>query len=153
MRINIVAAAAAFALSTSYSLTAFSQAKPETLVEQRQAAMTLQAKYLFPLVPMAQGRVPFDAATVARNAAYLDVLIKMPWDGFVPSTEGVKNTRALPAIYKDEAKFKAAQERTQAEVSKLVVVSKSGNEANIKAQITQTVNACNSCHDSFRAKR
>ena len=38
---------------------------------------------------LAQVKVPYDAAMVARNAGYLDVLIRLAWDGFDPSTQSV----------------------------------------------------------------
>lgn len=135
-----------------FSVGAAAQVKPEVLVEQRQAAMKLQAKYLFPLVPMAQGRVPYDAAIVARNAGYLDVIIKLAWDGFDPSTQGVRS-RALPEVYTEPAKFKAAQETVFAEMNKFVAAARSGNEANTKAAIGDVVKACNGCHDSFRQRQ
>ena len=142
----------ALVLGASYSLTAFSQAKPETLVKQRQAAMTLQGKYWGPLGGMAQGKVPYDAAVVARNAGYLEVLSKLPWDGFAPSTKDLKSA-ALPAVYTDTAKFKEAQDHLQSEVAKLVAVSKSGDEAAVKAQLGATGKACGGCHENFREKQ
>ena len=142
----------ALVLGAGYSLSAFSQAKPEVLVKQRQSAMTLQGKYFGPLGGMAQGKVPYDAVVVARNAGYLDALSKMPWDGFTPDTKDQK-TRALPAVYTDTAKFKEAQDRFQSEVAKLVAVSKSGDEAAVKAQIGATGKACGGCHESFREKQ
>ncbi len=141
----------AAALSAGYSLTAFSQAKPETLVKQRQAAMTLQGKYFGPMAGMAQGKVPYDATVVARNAGYLEALSKMPWDGFHPNTKDVK-TGALPAVYTDTAKFKEAQDRLQSEAAKLVSVAKN-DEAAVKAQIGAVGKACSGCHDSFREKQ
>ena len=151
--LKLAMAGLALALGAGYALPSFSQAKPETLVQQRQAAMILQGKYHYPIVPMAQGKRPFDAKIVQRNVAYLDVLTQLPWDGFVPATADVKPTRALPEIYKDSGKFQAAQERLRNEVTKLVAVTKSGDEAGTKAQILQVNNACNSCHDSFRRKQ
>ena len=142
----------ALMLGAGYSLTAFAQAKPETLVKQRQAAMVLQGKYFGPLGGMAQGKVPYDAAVVARNAGYLDVLNKMPWDGFNASTKDVKSA-ALPAVYTDTAKFKEAQEHFQGEVSKLVAVSKGGDEAAVKAQLGAVGKACGGCHENFREKQ
>ena len=50
---------------------ALAQVKPEILVKQRQSAMTLIGKYFGPLGGMAQGKVPFDAKIVQRNAEYL----------------------------------------------------------------------------------
>ena len=136
-----------------YALDALAQAKPDVLVKQRQAAMTLQGKYFYgQLSPMARGKIPYDASVVVRNAAFLDALIKMPWDGFAPSTKGVQSA-ALPAIYEQPAKFKEAQERAQAEIAKLVTISKGGDEAAVKAQIVAVNKACGGCHEEFREKQ
>ena len=142
----------ALVLGAGYSLTAFSQAKPATLVKQREAAMTLQGKYFGPMAAMAQGKVPFNAAAVARNAGYLEALSHMAWDGFDPSTSGEKS-RALPAIYSDAGKFKAAQDAFQANVAKLVAATKGGDEAAIKAAIGAVGKDCGNCHDNFRQKQ
>jgi cytochrome c556 len=128
------------------------QARPETLVKQRQGKMSLQGKYLGSLFGMAQGRVPYDAKVVQQNAYYLEALSKMAWDAFDPSTKDIK-TRALPAVWDEPAKFKAAQERMEAEASKLAAVSKSGDENAVKAQIKAVGGACNACHDQFQAKQ
>ncbi len=155
MKKRILLAGLALALGAGYTLTAFSQVKPEVLVKQRQSAMTLQGKYFGPMAGMAQGKVPYNADVVARNAAYLDVLDKMPWDGFAESTKDLKDvkTAALPAIWNEPAKFKEAQERLQSEVSKLVSVSKSGDEAAVKAQIGAVGKSCGGCHENFRQKQ
>ena len=129
---------------------AFAQAKPETLVKQRQAAMVLMGKYFYgDLRPMAQGKRPYDAKIVARDAQYLDALSKMPWDGFDPRTKGEKS-RALPAAFNETAKFKDAQERFQKEVASLVAAVKGGDEGAIKTQIGAVNKACGSCNDDFR---
>jgi cytochrome c556 len=101
---------------------------------------------------MAQGRVPYDAAIVSRNAGYLDVLIRMPWDGFDPSTKDVKSG-ALPEVYADPAKFKSAIDQIYAEMSKFQATVKTGNEADIKTAIIDLNKVCNSCHDTFRQKQ
>ncbi|MDB5809750.1 MAG: cytochrome c [Betaproteobacteria bacterium] len=139
-------------VSAGYSLSAFAQAKPETLVKQRQSAMVLQGKYFGPLGGMAQGKVPYDQAVVARNAGYLDALSRMAWDGFNPNTKDVKSA-ALPAVYSDTAKFKEAQDHFISEASKLAAVSKSGDEAAVKAQIGAVGKTCGGCHENFREKQ
>jgi cytochrome c556 len=151
MNKKLLSATLALALGAGYSLTAYSQVKPETLIKQRQAAMTLQSKYFGPLVGMVKGAVPYNAEIVARNAAYLAVLDKMPWDGFADSTKGEKSA-ALPAVWSDAAKFKQAQEQLQTAVAALVAVSKSGDEAKVKAAIGDIGKACGGCHDNFRQK-
>jgi cytochrome c556 len=130
----------------------FAQAKPETLVKQRQAVMTLQGKYFGPLAAMAQGKAPYNADIVRRNAAFLDNLSRMPWDGFDPSTKEVKSA-ALPAIYEQPDKFKEAAARLENEVHKLYEVSRSGDEAAVKAQIGAVGKSCGGCHESFRQKQ
>ncbi|HYV68204.1 MAG TPA: cytochrome c [Myxococcales bacterium] len=148
-------AGVSLAIGMGYVAGALAQAKPEVLVKQRQAAMTLQGKYYGPLAAMAQGKAPYNKDTVERNAEYLSVLDKMPWDGFAESTKDEKSvkTAALPAIWKDGDKFKQAQKNFQDEVSKLVQVSKGGDEAAVKAQIGAVGKACGACHGDFREKQ
>ena len=146
-------ASAALSLAAFWSAGALAQAKPETLAAQRHAAMELQGKYLYSLLPMAQGKAPYDARIVARNVEYLGVLTQMPWDGFTPETANVPNTRALPEIYKDPAAFKQKIDANRAQYDKLVATVKTGNEAAIKEGLVEYNRSCNSCHDQFRAKR
>ena len=78
MRKQLIAAGITLALGVGIAVDAAAQANPATLVKQRQAGMTLIAKYFGPLGGMAAGRVPYDAAVVTRNAGYLDVLSHLP---------------------------------------------------------------------------
>ena len=150
MKRKLLSVGVALVLGAVCAAVVSAQDKPEVLVKQRQAVMTLQGKYFGPLAGMAQGKIPYNAEIVARNAAYLNVLDKMPWDGFVPGTKDAKS-QAMPEVFNDPAKFKAAQERLQAAVAKLVEV-KSGNEAAAKAAIGEVGKACGGCHENFRRK-
>jgi cytochrome c556 len=152
MNKKLLAAGLALALGVGYTFNAIAQAKPETLVKQRQSAMTLIGKYWGPLGGMAQGKAPYDAAIVTRNAGFLDALTQMPWDGFNPSTQGEKSA-ALPEVYKDTAGFKAAQDKVRAEIGKLVAATKGGNEAAIKTQLGEVGKTCGNCHNTFRQKQ
>lgn len=151
MKIRFSAAIVALAFGAGFAATATAQVKPETLVKQRQSAMTLQGKYFFPLVPMLQGKVPYNASVAARNAVLLDALTQMAWDGFDASTQGEKS-RALPEIYKNPAGFKAEVDKLRAGVSTLVAATKANNEAEAKAAMGEIFKSCNSCHDSYRSK-
>lgn len=139
------------AMSLGFVLDAAAQAKPDVLVKQRQAAMTLIAKYFGPLGGMAQGRVPYNQQVVQRNAAFLDTLKDMPWDGFHESTKGEKSA-ALPAVWEKPGEVKQAIDRFSGEVAKLAQVSKAGDEAAVKAQIGAVGKTCGGCHDGFRQK-
>jgi cytochrome c556 len=144
----------AIALGAGLSQAAFSQVKPEILVKQRQAAMTLQGKYFGPLAGMAQGKVPYNADTVAFNSALLDALSRMPWDGFAPASKDAQvKTAALPAIWSEPAKFQEAQENFHKAIEGLVAVSRGSDEAAQKAAIGAVGKACGGCHQNFREKQ
>ncbi len=139
-------------LMAGISFIVSADVKPEVLVKQRQAGMVLIGKYFGPLMAMVQDKIPFNAETVARNASYLEVLSKMPWDGFQEVTANEKS-ETLPAVYKDTAKFKNAAEDMQMAITKLAEASKSRNTADIKAKIDNVAKMCSWCHDKFREKK
>src|SRR6267378_615749 len=121
-------------------------------MKRKLLAATVVASFGAAWVVDAVAQVKPEILVKQRQAGYLDVLDKMPWDGFDPSTKNVKSA-ALPAIWNEPAKFKEAQERLQSEVSRLVSVSKSGDEGAVKAQIGAVGKACGSCHENFREKQ
>jgi cytochrome c556 len=151
MNKKLLVAGLALALGGAYSAGALAQVKPEVLVKQRQAAMTLQGKYFGPMAAMAQDKAPFKADVVAYNASLLNALSRMPWDGFDESTKDVKSA-ALPAVFSDKAKFKEASDNLQAAVEKLVVASKGSDVAATKAAIGAVGKTCGGCHENFRQK-
>jgi cytochrome c556 len=141
----------ASALVAGVSLEAIAQVKPDVLVKQRQAAMTLQGKYLGPIGAMLKGAAPYNADVVAVNATYLENLARMPWDGFVASTQGEKS-KAKPNVFTDAAKFKAAADALEAATVKLGAAARAKDEAGVRASFGAVAKACGSCHDDFREK-
>lgn len=138
-------------LLAGIALTARSQAKPEVLVKQRQAAMTLQGKYFGPLAGMARGTLAYDAQVVARNVRYLEALSTMPWDGFVESTQS-QESRALPALWADPAGFRSSAEQFESAVAALVTAASGSDETAVKTAIENVGKTCGGCHDDFRRK-
>jgi cytochrome c556 len=151
MNKKFVSSCLALLLGSLLSFNASAQVKPEVLVKQRQAGMTMIAKYWGPLGGMVAGRVPYDAAVVARNAGYLETLTKLPWDGFNASTKDEKSA-ALPAVFADAGKFKEGAEALEGAVAKLAATFKGGSEADVKAAIGAVGKTCGGCHDNFRQK-
>ena len=143
---------AALAFGLVAASQAHSQGKPEDLVRQRQAGMTMIAKYFAPIGAMVQGKVPYNADVVARNGDYLEVLAKLPWDGFQASTADVLDTKTKPETYKNMAKFNQAADAMQDAMAKLVAAAKSRDEAAVKAAFGGVGKACKGCHDDFRSK-
>ena len=152
MKKTLLAAGVAIALGSVAGM-AVAQMKPDTMVKQRQSAMTLIAKYWGPIAGMASGKVsPYNADVVSRNATYLENLAQMPWDGFHDSTKDVKSA-ALPAVWSDRAKFDDLAQRLQAETAKLGEVARARNEAGVKQQFAAVGKVCGACHEGFRQKQ
>ena len=150
MKRSLLVAGAALAMASG---AVMAQVKPEVLVKQRQAVMTLQGKYFGPIAGMASGKVsPYNADVVARNATYLENLSQMAWDGFQPSTKDVKSA-ALPAIWEQNAKFTELADRLQAETGKLAQAARARDEAGVKAQFGAVGKVCGACHEGFRSKQ
>lgn len=151
MKSKAILGSLAMVLGLGYGAAAMAQAKPDVLVKQRQAAMTLIGKYWGPIAGMPSGKAPYNAERVATNAAYLEVLSKMPWDGFTADTKG-ENSKALPAVFTDTAKFKDGADAMQRSIASLAKISKGGDEASVKAAIAEVGKTCGGCHENFRAK-
>lgn len=124
-------------------------AKPEDAIRYRQSGMTMMGTHFGRVAAMASGRVPFDAKSVADNAELATILSKLPFAGFVEGTDKGE-TRALPKIWSEQDKFRAAAAKMQEEMSKLNAAAKSGNVDAIKTAVGATGGACKACHDSYR---
>jgi cytochrome c556 len=150
MRTKLLAAMISMGALAGVSLEAMAQAKPDVLVKQRQAAMTLQGKYLGPIGGMLKGNIPYNADVVAVNATFLENLARMPWDGFVPSTSGEKSKTKPEAL--TDPKFKAAADAFEAETAKLGAAARAKNEAGVRAAFGGVAKSCGACHDAYREK-
>jgi cytochrome c556 len=151
MKMKLVLGSLVMVVGAGYGAAALAQAKPDVLVKQRQAGMTMIGKYWGPIAGMASGKTPYNADRVAANAPILDVLSKLPWDGFHENTKGEKS-RALPTVWTDNAKFKTGADRMQSAMAQLAKVSK-GDEATVKAALADVGKTCAGCHEDFREKQ
>lgn len=150
MKVKFVAAVVGATLGLGVVGMAQAQ-KPEDQIKYRKAAFNLLSANFGPIVATAKGDRPFNAADVQRFADRADFIAKLPWDYFgAGSDKG--DTRALPAIWSDQAKFKAAADAMQGEVAKLAQVAKGGDLAQIRSQVGAVGKACTACHDDFRRK-
>ncbi|MGB3069172.1 MAG: cytochrome c [Ottowia sp.] len=127
-------------------------AKPEDAIKYRQSALTLLGNHFGHLGGMAQGKIPFDAAAASLDADVVALVSKLPWHAFGPGTDTGRPTAARPEIWKEEAKFKGASEKMQAEVAKVAAAAKTGNLDNLKAAFGPAAQSCKACHDDFRKR-
>ena len=142
--LTLLACAGALALPAAAQF-----AKPEDAVKYRKAAFTLLGASFGRMGAMANGKMPFDAGVAAADADVIAVVSKLPWSAFGPGTDKGE-TRALPDIWKEQAKFKDLSEKMQAEVSKLAAAAKTGNLDNLKTAFGPAARSCKACHDDFR---
>ncbi|QHE78082.1 c-type cytochrome [Hydrogenophaga sp. PBL-H3] len=135
---------------TGLSAPAFAQfQKPEDAIKYRKATFTVMASHFGRLGAMASGRAPFDAKVAAESAAIVETMSKLPWEGFGPGTDK-GDTRALPAIWTEQAKFKESAGKLQAETTKLSAAAKTGNLDAVKTAFGAAGQTCKACHDAFR---
>ncbi len=140
------------ACSALVAATAQAQVKPEDEIRYRQSVMNVIGRAMGPMGAMAQGKAPFNAATVQKNAALIDTMLTLPWASFGPGNDKGAPTKADPKVWSDAAKFKQSSEATQKAVAALVAESKGGDEARFKAAFGEVGKACKACHDDFRLK-
>ena len=141
------------AIVSTLSLPAMAQfQKPEDAIKYRKSVMTVQAAHFGRIGAMVNGRVPYDAKVVADNAAIVETMSKLPWVAFGPGTDKGE-TRALPAIWTEQAKFKEGADKMQSEVAKLSAASKTGNLDAVKTAFGAVGQTCKACHDDFQQKQ
>lgn len=144
----LLLAASAAALATPASAQF---AKPEDAIKYRQSVMTVMATHVGRLGAMANGKVPFDAKQAAENAVVLESLAKLPWAAFGEGTDKGRSNKALPEIWKEQAKFKEATDKMMAETAKLSAAAKVGTLDSLKPAFGGLAGACKGCHDRFQA--
>ncbi len=147
----LLAAAATTMLAASLPAHAQFQ-KPEDAVAYRRGAFNVMGNHFARIGAMANGRVAFDAVTAQANAELVQTMSRLPFAAFGDGTNNVGNTNALPDVWSQPDKFKAATQKMQDAVAKLAATAKTGNQDQLKAAFGEAGQACKGCHDDFRKK-
>jgi len=150
MKIASVAACIAVSAAIAWPVAA-QYAKPEDAVKYRKAAFTVMNNHMGRIFRQLKSPTP-NMQVIQSSAQTIESMSKLPWDAFSPDTELVTDTRALPALFKNEAKAKELAQKMQEEVAKLNTVAKTGDAAAVRTQFNAAVKTCDNCHDDFRAK-
>ncbi len=127
-------------------------AKAEDAIKYRQSAFFVMGQHFGRIGAMANGKAPFDAKAAQESADIVAVMSKLPWEAFGAGTDKGAPTKALPAIWSEQAKYKEHADKLQAEATKLAAAAKTGNLDNLKASFGATAGTCKACHDAFRSK-
>ena len=121
----------------------------ESAIKHRRAAFTVMSTYFGRMISMAKGDRPFDRAELIRNIELVQLISKLPWEGFIPGSE-TGDTRAETDIWFEEDRFKGYQLRLQEALSKFRLVANAGDMPAIAQALEETRHACGSCHKVFR---
>ena len=149
---QFVSVAACIAVAAAIALPAAAQyAKPEDAVKYRQAAFTVLNNHMGRINTQLKSSTP-NVQVIQSSAGVVEAMSKLPWDAFGHGTEFVTNTKALPALFKNDAKVKELSEKMQEEAVKLNTVAKTGDTKAVRTQFGVLAKACDNCHDDFRAK-
>ena len=146
-KIILAATATVLTIGSGFAFAQFQ--KPEDAIKYRQSVFTVLGNSFGKISAVVKGEVPYNKDDVAKNAAIITMMSTLPWQAFGPGTEGGK---AQPAIWSDNAKFKAASEKMQLAVVDLNKAAQSGDLENIKKAFGATGQTCKGCHDDFRKK-
>jgi cytochrome c556 len=144
---TLALATAALTLASTVSAQSFQ--KPEDAIKYRQGAFRVMGAHFGALGAMANGRAPFDAQAAARHGDVIALVSHLPFNAFANGTDKGE-TRAKPEIWSEQAKFRGAAEKMQAEVGKLAAAAKTGSLDNVKATFGAAAGTCKACHDDFR---
>lgn len=149
MNKSMLLTAAAVTLAAVPALAQFS--KPESAVKYRQAAFTIMSNHMGRISQAVQGKIPYDREAVLRSAEIIETVAKWPYEAFTPGSD-LLESKAKPAIWKEEARFKQLASDMQADTVKLTAAAKTGNLDNVRTAFRATAKACDSCHDLYREK-
>ncbi len=146
-RLSLLAFTGALLLQTGFAHA--QDRKIEQAIKHRKAAFTLMATYVNRMVQTVEGHRPFDAKQMAQDAKVVELLSKLPWEGFVEGSER-GDTRAKDDIWFEEDKFKRYANDLQTKTAAVTVAAESGDLKRFQAAVGKMRDACNTCHKAFR---
>ena len=123
--------------------------KVEQAIKHRRAAFTLMSTYFSRLLQTVEGDRPFDAKQVASDSKMVEVLSRLPWEGFAPGTDR-GDTRAKEDIWFEEEKFKKLGAELEAKTALLAKAGESGDVKRLKQAFESARDTCTVCHKAFR---
>jgi cytochrome c556 len=103
------------------------------------------------MAAMLREKRPMDAARFAEAATRLSALAPLAAEAF-PEGSLSDDSRALPAIWEDEAGFAEALSTYETRVDALQTAVNSGDQSQIGAAFKAVGGSCKNCHDNYRAE-
>lgn len=123
--------------------------KPEDAVKYRQSALQVMGHHSARLGAMTSGRAVFDAKAAQESGEVIELVSRLPWEGFRPETQSI-SPKVKSAFWTEQARAKELSEKMMAEARHLAAATRSGNLDQIKAAYGPLAQSCKACHDSYR---
>lgn len=125
-------------------------AQSDPIVE-RQQLMKKNGQDMRTLSNMQRGSAPFDLAKAQATLAGLVIDSRKAAALFPANSQTGGETRSLPKIWTEKAAFDASFAKFEATIVAAQAATK--DEASFKGEFTKISNACDSCHEAYRAPR
>ena len=142
-------------LLTAFSSSLFaanSDERTEKAIEARQGVFAVMSSYFGPIVGMAKGQIPFDAAVVEYNAGKMAQLAPMIEDLFATDTRASGlQSGAKDDIWENQADFNEKAATTAERATALAAAASQGRGPTAQA-VGALGGSCKSCHDNYRKK-
>ncbi|MEZ7818381.1 MAG: cytochrome c556 [Candidatus Azotimanducaceae bacterium] len=142
-------------LLTAFSSSLFAasaEERAQTAIDTRQGLLKVVASYFGPIVGMARGQIPFDAAVVEKNAGKIAQLAPMLEDVFAMDTRASGlQSGAKDGIWEDKADFNGKVATTTERAIALAAAASQGKGPTMKA-FGALGSSCKNCHESYREK-
>ena len=128
--------------------------EPENVIKYRQAVMKAIGGHIGGIAGVVKGEVSY-TGDVAAHARGIQEMSRLVSKLFPKGTDNAmhKNTRALPAIWQDSAKFEGAVKALQTASANLVKIAEAGDPAAFGGGLQELGKACGGCHKPFRAEK
>ncbi|HCY04237.1 MAG TPA: hypothetical protein DHU16_02205 [Gammaproteobacteria bacterium] len=141
-----------FSLLLCFGSASWADERTQKTIEARQGLLKVVAQYFGPIVGMAKGQIPYEAALIEKNAGMIAQLAPMIPDMFAMDTSASDIASQSKAdIWGDYADFIAKAATTAERAEALVAATTEGRGATMKA-FGALGASCKSCHDSYRQK-
>ncbi|MBT8079359.1 MAG: cytochrome c [Gammaproteobacteria bacterium] len=148
MQQKLIGVLATLTLILGTSLTAIAETSAEDAADYRLAVMTSLRGHMTAASMIVRGLVE-DNGYLAKHAKGLEMSVSEVHRVF-PEGSNVGESNALPAIWEDTDKFKAAIEKAENASAAFVAAAKSGGKDEIGGAFRNLGGSCRGCHDDFK---
>jgi cytochrome c556 len=150
----VAVTASALAVAQVAIKPAKSAAEAKTAIESRQNLFKDIKKAYEPMIAMMKNQQPFDASTIATNAARIQELATKIPEAFAVDTHEFKDTKnaAQDRVWLSQVEFKAKTDATVQAAAALAAAAKTGDKATTMKAIPAMGKTCGGCHDIFKFK-